>query len=463
MLVTQPLLERGVSGRVKVLPAVWFAPMDATLHNMLETARRLQQDGQLPEAIAAYRQALARDPSDGGAWFGLGQIAFTSGNVPECIELVQRAISCDKTEGAYYYYLGVAQSAIGRHGAALRSMEQSVRLRPAHAGAQLKLGLLALDAGERERAARACQRAVLLDPRLQQPELLRDAGEGLQREVERARKLLRQTYAELLQGTRDALALAYPGQHERMDKCLRMLEGAAPREYCHPQQRPEFLLMPDMQAQPWFDPAKFDWLDDLRAACPQVREEMLQVLGDGQRFEPYVHGGDDGDARVLTRTGIDITSLAESQDWTAFHLMKGEPQVENCALCPATTALMGRLPLANATGYVPDVLFSMLQPGAHIQPHYGQNNVRLTVHMGLEVPADCDITVGGETRTWESGEVLVFDDSFLHEATNRSAQRRVVLIFKVWNPFLSDAERFGIEHFFANRERWLKLCEPDAT
>ena len=209
MLVTQPLLERGVSGRVKVLPAVWFAPMDATLHNMLETARRLQQDGQLPEAIAAYRQALARDPSDGGAWFGLGQIAFTSGNVPECIELVQRAISCDKTEGAYYYYLGVAQSAIGRHGAALRSMEQSVRLRPAHAGAQLKLGLLALDAGERERAARACQRAVLLDPRLQQPELLRDAGEGLQREVERARKLLRQTYAELLQGTRDALALAY--------------------------------------------------------------------------------------------------------------------------------------------------------------------------------------------------------------------------------------------------------------
>jgi aspartyl/asparaginyl beta-hydroxylase (cupin superfamily) len=35
----------------------------------------------------------------------------------------------------------------------------------------------------------------------------------------------------------------------------------------------------------------------------------------------------------------------------------------------------------------------------------------------------------------------VFDDTIEHEAWNRSDTPRAVLIFDIWNPFLSDAER----------------------
>jgi len=35
----------------------------------------------------------------------------------------------------------------------------------------------------------------------------------------------------------------------------------------------------------------------------------------------------------------------------------------------------------------------------------------------------------------------VFDDTFEHEAWNRSEQTRVVLIFDIWNPYLTDVER----------------------
>ena len=38
-------------------------------------------------------------------------------------------------------------------------------------------------------------------------------------------------------------------------------------------------------------------------------------------------------------------------------------------------------------------------------------------------------------------EILVFDDTIEHEAVNDSDQLRVVLIFDLWNPLLTPAER----------------------
>ena len=38
-------------------------------------------------------------------------------------------------------------------------------------------------------------------------------------------------------------------------------------------------------------------------------------------------------------------------------------------------------------------------------------------------------------------EVLIFDDTIEHEAANESDQLRVVMIFDVWNPYLSIEER----------------------
>ena len=50
------------------------------------------------------------------------------------------------------------------------------------------------------------------------------------------------------------------------------------------------------------------------------------------------------------------------------------------------------------------------------------------------IPDDCALRVGGEDHHWREGEVVVFDDTYEHEAWNRSSRTRVVMIFDLWNP-----------------------------
>jgi aspartyl/asparaginyl beta-hydroxylase (cupin superfamily) len=63
------------------------------------------------------------------------------------------------------------------------------------------------------------------------------------------------------------------------------------------------------------------------------------------------------------------------------------------------------------------------------------------VHLPLVVPGGCRFRVGSETRTWIQGKAWVFDDTIEHEAWNDSDTPRAILIFDVWNPYLSEAER----------------------
>ena len=80
-------------------------------------------------------------------------------------------------------------------------------------------------------------------------------------------------------------------------------------------------------------------------------------------------------------------------------------------------------------------------PRTHIPPHTGVTNTRLTVHLPLIVPPNCGFRVGSETREWVPGKAWVFDDTIEHEAWNRSDAPRAVLIFDIWNPILTAAER----------------------
>lgn len=86
-------------------------------------------------------------------------------------------------------------------------------------------------------------------------------------------------------------------------------------------------------------------------------------------------------------------------------------------------------------------MFSVLAPQTVIPPHHGETNARLVAHLPLIVPEGCSFRVGYDWRRWEVGKVLVFDDSIEHEARNESSRARVVLIFDIWNPLLTQEER----------------------
>jgi beta-hydroxylase len=46
----------------------------------------------------------------------------------------------------------------------------------------------------------------------------------------------------------------------------------------------------------------------------------------------------------------------------------------------------------------------------------------------------CAIRVGSETRHWQEGRVMIFDDTFEHEAWNRTDNQRVVLFVDIMRP-----------------------------
>jgi aspartyl/asparaginyl beta-hydroxylase (cupin superfamily) len=81
-----------------------------------------------------------------------------------------------------------------------------------------------------------------------------------------------------------------------------------------------------------------------------------------------------------------------------------------------------------------------MAPNTHIAPHAGPTNLRLRVHLGIDVPSGCGLTVGRISGGWTPGRCIVFDDSFPHEAWNDGDRDRVVLIVDVWHPDLSDDE-----------------------
>jgi aspartyl/asparaginyl beta-hydroxylase (cupin superfamily) len=93
-------------------------------------------------------------------------------------------------------------------------------------------------------------------------------------------------------------------------------------------------------------------------------------------------------------------------------------------------------------------MFSLLRPGARIAPHTGMFNTRLVCHLPLIVPPGCRFRVGNEVREWEEGKLLIFDDTIEHEAWNDGGEDRVVLIFDIWRPELSERERKEVAALF---------------
>jgi aspartyl/asparaginyl beta-hydroxylase (cupin superfamily) len=214
----------------------------------------------------------------------------------------------------------------------------------------------------------------------------------------------------------------------------------------HPQ-APTSFYFPGLPQIAFYPPEAFDWTAALEAATPAIRAEAEAVLADRSGVAPYVERPRDRPAKPH--------SLLDDPRWSAFHLIRsGEPVAANAARCPATMAAIADLPIPRIAGRSPMVLFSLLAPGTHITPHHGMLNTRLICHLPLIVPPDCRLRVGNHSRRVEAGKMLIFDDSVEHEAWNDSADMRVILLFEIWRPELTEMERTGLTALYESVTRY---------
>lgn len=248
------------------------------------------------------------------------------------------------------------------------------------------------------------------------------------------------------------------GDHPDYRHWLQVYFGERRAQFRSPLQQPGWLYYPSLPPQPWFTADEVPGLSALRPRIAEVAAELRAWLGtpepgahDGSvpgpapRFAPYVEAAAARDARWR--------GLAGDPRWSSIHLIRGGVRDEALlAELPRTAALLAEAPLAQCPPHAPECFVSRLFPGVVLPPHHGVSNIKLTVHLPVELPpAGCSLTVGGETRSWREDDVLIFDDAFLHSAENRTdlghpgtdsaPQARTVLIFDVWHPRLHPAER----------------------
>ncbi|MEO6198599.1 MAG: aspartyl/asparaginyl beta-hydroxylase domain-containing protein [Sphingomicrobium sp.] len=289
-------------------------------------------------------------------------------------------------------------------------------------------------------ALQTAQTNPIADPRM--VERLRTAQAFIEQRVAH--------FQQSLDASLDNLEGADPVARLRMTHALEMLRGT--REIFP--QEPSVLYYPYLAQRQFFERDEFDWVSEIEAATPAIREELLALIAEGGEFRPYVEDEPNRPRRQFAH-------LNNDPSWSAFYLWQDSERVDaNAERCPRTMQALAKVPLSTIGRRTPVALFSRLEPGAHIPAHHGMLNCRLICHLPIVVPPGCWLRVGNETREWEEGKLLIFDDSIAHEARNPSGELRVVLLFDVWRPEISLAERAGISAIFEAIDDFRTL--PDA-
>jgi len=345
------------------------------------------------------------------------------------LELLDRADALGRTHNGLLNR-ALALRLIGDFRGSLAVLDDALSMQPYDFIALLaKAAMLEKLGGEKVAADTYRNALKIAPPRSQCPPAIIaqiDHADGVvQRQAQALRDHMRSA-VKTLRATLD------PATLDRFDEGLEIYAGVkAP-----PKQEPILLNYPRLPAIPFYDRSLFPWLGELEAATPVIQAELTALLEESfDDFAPY----------IAYPKGAPVNQWGElnhSRKWASLWLWKdGEKQQSVCDRCPQTAALLESLPMARQESFAPTAVFSALQPHTHIPAHTGSANVRLLTHLPLILPGPARFRVGNTTRDWKMGEAWVFDDTIEHEAWNDADDMRVILIFDVWNPYLTEAEQ----------------------
>ncbi len=371
------------------------------------------------DASAGYERCIALHPGAPAFHFNLGTARELADDLPGAIAAYLAAFRLNPKDGRLALFAGAALEAAGRHedAAILFSLGDDV-----------------------DPAVRRAKDRVDLDPEIRRRSAIAD-------------RVMREHFTRLHEAAvvaferEFAAGGAAPPEVTRVRRAIWIQTHDGPIAYRVREQQPSLFYMPDLPAMPVTPRERLPWASAIEAKTDEMRAEYLAAVAAGTVHAPYVDAN--------TRAPI-WKALRGNLDWSSLHLFKVTEETPFARLFPNTLAALEAADIVRVEGRPVELFFSRLKPGAHIPPHFGAANNRITVHLPLLVPGDAEIRVGSKHHAWREGELFAFDDSYEHEAWNRAADDRVVLIFEAHHPDLRADERAAIEHAIAWRGRWLR-------
>ncbi|WP_164074103.1 aspartyl/asparaginyl beta-hydroxylase domain-containing protein [Stenotrophomonas maltophilia] len=408
---------------------------------LTERALAHARNGDTTAAEQSFRELLQHAPEDVQALNFIARCHSTRGEHAAAERLLQRALAAAPDDAGTLKNLAVSLVEQGQWQAALAHLQPLLAQDPGFFVARLYLALSLQQSGAHAAALTHFYQAVSQAQRQGHWTSAQTTPPGLRRLVEHAMRSLRDGRRHTLQQVLAPLQQRHGRSAlQRIEQAVAGYLGELRLATAGPEQRPTFLYIPGLPSPRYFDPALFPWYETLQDATPLLREELLSVLEERQLLAPFLGEPSAG------RGGSYLGGDGEQPRWDGFFFHRhGKVFSENAHRCPRTAAALEQVPLVRIEGHAPETLYSVLGPGSHILPHTGVTNSRIVTHLPLIVPEHCALRVAGEEHAWQEGRCVSFDDTWEHEAWNRSQSTRVVLLFDVWNPGLDEAERDAID------------------
>ncbi|HKM62473.1 MAG TPA: aspartyl/asparaginyl beta-hydroxylase domain-containing protein [Acidisphaera sp.] len=194
-----------------------------------------------------------------------------------------------------------------------------------------------------------------------------------------------------------------------------------------------FYLFSRVPPRPFLEERYFPELRTLTDNWQAIRDEGMRLLDEGH--VRAAAGYNDLGFNSFFRTG-----------WKRFYLKwYDDPLPSAERMCPQTVALLNAIP--NVHG----AMFALLPPGGRLVRHRDPFAGSLRYHLGLDTPNsdDCFIEVDGVRRGWRDGQAMIFDETFIHYAENKTDKTRLILFCDVDRPLWGAFPR-AVSHFVSD-------------
>lgn len=415
---------------------------DKTIKAELDAAEKLRKRGKIEEAVSAFEELVRRYPQSPRARYGKAQCEDDLAEKQRSNEVLRRAIETYQEAASLpdaptdlvklsLKRRSERQQFLGHMRGSLLTLQRLVQLFPSDTTLKNGLGVGYLLMGDNDSAKKVYEEVLNVTPNDGFAKVHYGFILKAQNRITESIPYLKEGIESGDPGTDDGRFYFHLGdamQRVGNKEAYKWYELGHKRGHFASVWQRSLYNVNGLKAQPWWTPRETGYTElvkSLERNWKLIRDEGLMVMDKAKGlFLP------------------EDENLREKGDWSQFTLWQQGRKNENaCKGAPKTCTLLEKF--SETTGCRRgQIKYSIMHPGTHVWPHTGPTNCRLRMHLGLVIPKEgCKIRCANETRSWEEGKVLIFDDSFEHEVWQDASSFRLIFIVDVWHPELTPQQR----------------------